>query len=408
MFIGPLRKTPHAALLVVALAGCATRRNDTDASRQESASSLAAFLLDLRNVAPRVLVDLTGSDSATRVLIVGALRLPNGRFAVADAESQRLIYYDPRGNPVTTIHLDTLGVRAQRLMRVSADTIALTGTSKALVFTGNGQLLRRFDAADVRGDLPQGGIRIVLGVLGGGRAFIGRLGQHFTPAPGQSRWIDSIAIAAVGPDMRITRVLGPLPAVVGALKDSQPHQVWFAPHVVVASTDSTFYYGFGSVYEIAALSATGETTRVITRSWERIAVTDADILAYIDGWRVRWITGTGAVAEAQRREMRSDPFFEYVPAFSQFLASASGELWVRTPNLVDAQWNGELNTVPLAPSDWSVFGHMGRWRSTLMLPARFFPTDAGSDYVLGIEYGSGRSRKLVAYDLPKEWTPTVR
>ncbi len=184
--------------------------------------------------------------------------------------------------------------------------------------------------------------------------------------------------------------------------------MWFAPHAVVASTDSTFYYGFGSAYEIAALSATGETTRVITRSWQRIAVSDADIVAYIDGWGTRWITDTGAVAEAQKREMRSDPFFEYVPAFSQFLASASRELWVRTPNLVDAQWNGELNTVPLAPSDWSVFDHMGRWRGSLMLPARFFPTDAGSDYLLGIEYGSGRSRKLVAYDLPKEWTPTIR
>jgi hypothetical protein len=43
-----------------------------------------------------------------------------------------------------------------------------------------------------------------------------------------------------------------------------------------------------------------------------------------------------------------------------------------------------------------------------MLPARFFPTDAGLDYVLGIEYGSGRSRKLVTYNLPKEWTPAVR
>src|SRR2546428_5907713 len=150
MFIGPLRKTPHAALLVVALAGCATRRNDTDASRQESASSLAAFLLDLRNVAPRVLVDLTGSDSATRVLIVGALRLPNGRFAVADAESQRLIYYDAGGNPVTTLHLDTLGVRAQQLIRVRADTVAVTGITTATArrrggaavgFTGNGQLV---------------------------------------------------------------------------------------------------------------------------------------------------------------------------------------------------------------------------------------------------------------------------
>jgi len=352
------------------------------------------------------------------VLIVGALRLPNGRVAAVDAESQRLIYYDAGGNPVTTLHLDTLGVRADKLIRVSADTVAVTGISTlrefrsklrgtAVVFTGNGQLVRRFNTGDFLGDLPQG-IPIILGVLGGGRTFIGVLGQHSGPAPGQSRWIDSITIAAVGSDKRITRVLDPLPALVVALSDSQPRQVWFAPHAVFASTDSTLYYGFGGAYEIAALSATGETTRVITRSWQRVAVTGADILAYIDGWGSRWITSTGAEAEAQKREMRSDPFFEYVPALSQFLARASGELWVRTPSLVDAQWNGELYTVPLAPSNWSVFDHMGRWRGTLMLPARFLPTDAGSDYVLGIEYGSGRSRRLVAYDLPKEWTPRIR
>src|SRR3989441_1508581 len=81
---------------------------------------------------------------------------------------------------------------------------------------------------------------------------------------------------------------------------------------------------------------------------------------------------------------------------------------VQTCALPISQWNGELNTVPLASSDWSVFDHMGRWRGTLMLPARFFPTDAGSDYLLGIEYGFGGSRKLVAYDLPKEWTPKIR
>jgi len=416
MFIGPLRKTGHAALLVVALAGCATHRSDTEASRQERATALLVPLLDLRTVAPQVLVDLTASDSATRVLIVGALRLPNGRVAAADAESQRLIYYDAGGNPVTTLHLDTLGVRAQQLIRVSADTVAVTGITTAtarrrggaaVVFTGNGQLVRRFSAADVLGDLPQG-IPIILGVLGGGRTFIGLLGQHSGPAPGQSRWVDSITIAAVGPDMRITRVLDPLPGLVLAVQDSHPRQVWFAPHAVVVSTNSTLYYGFGGEYAIAALSATGEMTRVITRSWQRIAVTGADILAYIDGWGSRWITSTGAEAEAQKREMRSDPFFEYVPAFSQFLARASGELWVRTPNLVDAQWSGELYTVPLAPSNWSVFDHTGRWRGTLILPARFLPTDAGSHYVLGIEYGSGRSRKLVAYDLPKEWSATIR
>jgi hypothetical protein len=408
----------HAALLVVGVAACTIHRGVTESSGEKSATALPPPPLDLRTVAPRVLVDLTPNDSAARVLIVGALLLPNGRVAAAEAESQRLIYYDPGGNPVTTIPLQTLGVRAQELIRVSVDTVALTGIATAgttarrpqgaaVVFTGTGQLVRRFNAADVLGDLPQG-MRLVLGILGGGRTFIGVVGQHSGPAPGQSRWVDSITIAAVGPDMRITRVFDPLPEYVLALEDSQPRQVWFAPSAVVASTNSALYYGFGGEYAIAAISATGETTRVITRPWQRVTVTDADILAYIDGWGSRWITSTGAEAEAQKRQMRSDPFFEYVPAFSQFLASASGELWVRTPNLIDAQGNGELSTVPLVPSNWSVFDQMGRWRGTAMLPARFFPTDAGSDYVLGVEYGTGRSRKLVAYDLPKEWTATIR
>jgi hypothetical protein len=137
-------------------------------------------------------------------------------------------------------------------------------------------------------------------------------------------------------------------------------------------------------------------------------VTEADITAYIDGWGKRWITSTGAAAEAEKQAMRSDPFFEYVPAFSQFLADSSGTLWVRTPNLVDAQWNGELNTVSLAPSAWNVFDAGGQWRGVVTLPARVFPTDLGSDFVLAIEYGAGNSRKLLMYDLPTEWTRRLR
>lgn len=398
--------------MVITLAGCATRPAAPGSTDQQRVSSLPPPQFEMRTAVPRVLVDLTGTDSATRVSIVGALRL-NSRIAVADAESQRLIYYDSGGNPVTTIDLAALGVRGEKLIRVGADTVALTGrassansrgpSSRALIFSPNGQLVRRFDAAAVVGDLPHG-ISLVLGVLGGGRTFLGVLGQHYRPVAGRSRWVDSITIAVVGPDMRITRVLGPWPAVMGAIEDSQPRQMWFAPTAAIASTESTFYYGFGDAYQIVQLSATGETTGVIRRSWQRVAVTDADIVAYINGWGARWITSTGAAAEAQKRQMRSDPFFEYVPAFSQFLASAAGELWVRTPNLVDAQADGELNRVPLVPSDWSVFDQMGRWRATVRLPARFMPMDVGVDYLLGIDYGSGRSRKLVAYDLPRDWT----
>lgn len=407
MFIGQLSKTRHLPLLIVTLCACPTPRTAAEASRQQSTSPSPAPHFDLRTAVPRVLVDLTRSDSATRVFIVGALRLPNGRIAAADAQSQRLVYYDSGGNAVTTIDLAALG-QLHHLMRVSADTVAVTGLHTASVFTGNGQLLRRFDAANVLGDLPKR-IRVILGVLGGGRTFVGVLGQRqYRPPAGQSRWIDSMTIAVVGPDMRIARVLGPWPQYVLALSDSQPRQVWFAPGAVVASVDSTVYYGFGDEYVIRAVSAGGETTRVITRSWQRIPVTDADKLAFIDGWATRWITSTGAAAEAQKREMRSDPFFQYVPAFSQFLASPSGELWVRTPHLVDAQLDGELYRTPLVPSDWTVFDHTGRWRASVTLPARFLPTDAGLDYLLGVEYGIGRSRKLVVYELPREWPRAIR
>ena len=147
----------------------------------------------------------------------------------------------------------------------------------------------------------------------------------------------------------------------------------------------------------------GEPAGEITRPWQRVPVTEADILAYIEGWGARWITSTGAAAEAEKRAMRSDPFFEYVPAFSQFLAKPSGELWVRTPNLVDAQGNGELNTVPLVPSSWGVFDPSGLWRGVVTIPARTLPMELGPDYLLGVEYGVGKSRRLVMYDLSAEW-----
>jgi hypothetical protein len=391
-----------ATLILAAVAGCAQSGTTTNAATQQS---VPGAMLDLRTIAPHVLVDLNAGDTSKQVYITGAVRLQRGRMAVADGVSDRLTYYRPDGSVDTTIQLgleSPFRARARQLMRVNGDTVALvTGASRAMLFDAEARLLSQFNGEGIVGRVPDG-LRILLG-FAAGRTFIGSFMQRNAPETGQSRWVDSMAIAILGPDMRPMRILGPYPAVIGAVKDNQRQQVWFAPHGVFALSDSIFFYGYGDRYRIEKFSMNGDPAGEIKRPWQPVAATDADILAYIDGWGSRWITSTGAAAEAEKRQMRSDPFFEYVPAFSQFLAKPSGELWVRTPNLVDAQGNGELNTVPLAPSVWSVFDPNGRWRGVVTIPARTFPMELGSDYLLGVEYGMGKSRKLVMYDLPSKW-----
>ena len=128
-------------------------------------------------------------------------------------------------------------------------------------------------------------------------------------------------------------------------------------------------------------------------------MTKSDIDSYVVEWGKRWIKSTGAAAEAERVDLRNDPYAALVPAYSQLLPDATGRLWVREAHLADAPGAGQLNTTPLVPSIWSVFDPAGRWLGDVTMPARFLPRDIGADYVLGTALDADNVETVVMYRL---------
>lgn len=178
-------------------------------------------------------------------------------------------------------------------------------------------------------------------------------------------------------------------------------QMWFYPHFTSAASREVFYYGFGDDYLITQVNLLTGVKSSWRRAWAPRKVTREDIDQFIDGWSVTW--NKGPDSSAVKAAMRNHPFAEFVPAFSQFLVSSAGEVWVRNANLIDARMAGELNQVPLSASTWSVFDIEGQWLTDVSLPAGFKPTDIGSDYILGVQVGiangalNTRERSIVLY-----------
>jgi hypothetical protein len=387
--------------MLVLLAACATARNGSrPPSTEDGAHSPIEWKVDSANA--DIAADLRFADSSVRVRPVGALSLSALRTVVLDGNAPRVFYFDAHGTLERTVDLSppdrTSRMRPEQLMRVSGDTFAVTARGQAVVLDQKGEILHRFDAVNVGLSIPER-LRLVLGVLQGDKIVIGtiRLPQR-PPLDGMTRWVDSMAVYIVdGASSRI-QSLGALPAISLASKNGAQHQVWFGANAVFASRAASIYYGFGSEYQIKRYSSAGELLQTISRPWTKTPVTRADIDAYIEGWGKNWIRATGAAADSARQEMHLDPFYPYVPAFSQFIVSQRGELWVRSPNLIDAQAAGELNQAPLVPGTWSVFNSGGRWIATAMLPAESLAQDVSDDIVLAIGYGSKRG-KIFRYHL---------
>jgi hypothetical protein len=361
------------------------------ATAQLATASTSTWFVDTAST--KLAADLraaAASSGATRIRPVGAVSLDGLRTAVLDGDTPRVLYFDSQGTLERTVDLPPArtGPRARphQLMRISGDTIAALAFGQAYVLDPLGNVVRTFNAAELRTPVAQR-LRWVLASLTGGRTVLALAGPQQQPSPDTPRWVDSIAVVIVDSGMTIVKELGRWPAMYLEARNGRPRQVWFAPGGAVTARDSLFYYGFGSDYRIDAYTSTGRLQRSFVRPWTRVPVTPADIDDYIEGWGKNWIKGTPVEVEREKRDMKADPFFSYVPAFSELLVATSGELWVRSPSLKDAQSAGELYDMPLAPSHWSVFDRDGRRIGEATLPAHSHPRDVRDGHVLTVEDG---------------------
>jgi hypothetical protein len=375
-----------------------------DAERLPGAKNAYPLRMSGFTVRPRPewSLDLRGDLPAERLNIVGAALLRNG-IVVAEGIAPRLLVYSADRRLVRAVPLKSASrntVRIDHIQRVNGDTLAIIGDRAGWILNAHDTVAATFSFADYRPP-PSRRMSIMLAVLSDGSSLWGVLDLARQGNPPAKRFTDSLDLFLQSPTREL-RSIAQVPAMMlGTDSAGSARQMWFYPHFASGATQENFYYGFGGDYLITRLNPITGEEKSWRRAWTPRKVTKADIDEFIDGWSVSWNKGADSVAV--KAAMRNAPFAEWVPAFSQFVVSTAGELWVRNANLIDAQGAGELNQVPLRASTWSVFDPEGQWLTDVTLPAGFQPTDIGSDYILGVQYGmangllKGREQSVVLY-----------
>jgi hypothetical protein len=316
--------------------------------------------------------------------VAGAARLSDGRIVVLDGGSLQLRFFDSAGRFVKAAAGKGHGPgelsRVDGFYHPGGDTIAVAdGITQVIFYDAAGKPL--FAASSSNGTSRSSRPQVPIAVLTGGSVVVMPLLDPLPRSKGD-RWIERqlVSIIARGDSVRS---IGVLPVAVVEMAPP-PMLPWFSAPLSAAAGADAVFIGIGTEYSIQVYDYNGRLTRIIRRRWTPIRITRADIDSFVADWGQRWIKTTGPEAERQREEMRHEPYADTVPAFSQFIVSRSGDLWVRTPHLADAPLVGRLNSLPMIPSTWSVFDAKGRWLGDVTMPARFKPFEIGSDYVLGL------------------------
>ena len=341
-------------------------------------------------LAPRPTL-VIGSESAPEDLQFsrgsGAARLRDGRFVVVDGGSSTLRFFNATGQHIKSVGRRGAGPgefsQLDAFWLLPGDTLA-AGSSAGDIsyFTGSGQYLYRRSTRNPPTAFDGPAMVVTLLPLdGGGTRLLGAVA--LAPQRNANRSVDSIPVAIADSQNKEVRRWGRLPFLATARDGAESRPPWFGAVAAFAANEKFVFVGFGSDYRIHVFTRQGTPVRTITRAWTPVKVTKADIDTYVVEWGKRWIKSTGAEAQAERDDLRDDPYAATVPAYSQFIADRVGRLWVREPHLADAAGSGQLNSTPLVPSRWSVFDASGRWLCDVTMPGRFMPFDIGSDYVLG-------------------------
>lgn len=357
---------------------------------------------------PTLVIGDKGGPNYEFLRIRGAARLDDGRIVVVDAGSLTLRFFDASGR-----YLKSAGGKGggpgefeqlDAFWRLPGDTLVAGSMLRGDLsyFAGDGKYIQRL----ARTPPPSGpgrsaatGWPLTLAPLDGGGLRVSGAMPMRGPGDIGNRTVDSFPVTIIDQQNVERRRLGILPAMAAAMDEGRSRTPWFGALAAYAADAKHFYIGFGSEYAINVYTRAGALSHIIRRAWTPRKVTKADIDSYVVEWGKRWIKSTGAAAEAERADLRNDPYAATVPAFSQFLADRTGRLWVREAKLADAPGAGQLTTTPLVPSTWSVFGPAGIWLGDVTMPARFLPRDIGADYVLGTAIDADGVETVVSYRL---------
>jgi hypothetical protein len=371
--------------LLAAALGCSCTASEPGANGRTFERDSAGILI-VENALPNAVVPL--KLSAKPLITIGsadgvpgellhevrdAVRLRNGGIAVANGGSQQILIYDSAGSYVRTVGGRGAGPGEFRALswigEVAGDTVvALDGVGHRMsYFLPTGDFARSFQLPrppDIYAFDP-------VDVLDYGTfLFRDTRRQAVTVGSIQRTRATLVRVTATG-------VIGDaLDTVFDATLVGNPPGpprtfLQHAPRSAQATFDGGFYHAPGDRYEIVHYSTTGVRLRLIRLARPARPVDDAVRRAYDAEVAARF--AARPIHPELKTAIDNPTFLETLPAHGRILASRNGWLWVQVYSLISD-----------TPTEWDVFDPRGHYRGAVELPARFSPTDIGTDYVLGM------------------------
>lgn len=337
--------------------------------------------------------------------IAAATRLSDGSVVVAERADVHLRIFDSTGRYVRTVgrkgqgpgEFSDIGI----MTRLPGDSLAVESLRYTSIIAPDGQFVRQVRYGPFAPDLVPVPLVAVLGRFPNGSAVVGDFPQGRRAARVAARWVDSSTLLLVNASGAVERPLERVPAAAFAASVGPPTLLTFGPELMEASAANHVYLAFGDQYAIREYDATWTLKRIVRRAWTAKPLTAPEWDAYVDAWMTLWSTDKGSLRERDRLARSNAPHPDVLPAFVDFLASPSGDLWLRDPDLTDAARCACLSSVTAGRSTWSVFDASGRWLGEVRMPARFTPAEVGSDYVLGQQRDPDNVLRVVMYRIVK-------
>lgn len=330
-----------------------------------------------------------GEEAEQLSQVTGVARLSDGRLAVLESQTREIRYFD-----ASSAHLKTVGGQgggpgefnfASRMVRLPGDSILVEDRPRIryVVFGPDGDLaseatldMERFAPLGMGAEcayetLPD---RSRIGCVeepGGEDRVVTESGRSHIGAGlvrSHSRFV------WVRPDLSGADTLGLYGGIeqygieVGGSVSYAVHPFHARTRTAVSTSPPRFFAALNPAYSIEVWAPGGVLERIIRRPGAR-RVPDAAL-----DEAAREVVGRYARDDAQRNRFRTEMEVpDSLPAVNRLVAAPDGELWV-----------GRTLAIEDGPAIYDVFDPEGRFVTTVELPARFLPFEAGGDYVLGV------------------------
>jgi hypothetical protein len=327
---------------------------------------------------PLPIIDIGGSNAPPNEAlhrVAGAVRLSDGLIVVADAGSSSLRVFDANGSFTALIGGPGEGPGEFRSMhhfaRLPGDSLLIYDLQlgRVTLFDDNGRPSREFRIGASAASPPGS----VTGVLADGslvvRGFIDLGGRSPSGLERMESW-ESV----YSPEGTVLDTLGRFGSEAFFVSIDRGFTVYELPFARISFTHAAgdrLWTGDSSRPEIRALDPTGQP-RLILRWQAPSRPIDAAARDAALAHARRNARDDNARRDLERIHGEMN-LTGQMPAFSILRGDEDGNLWVqdyRTP------WDE-------GPSTWRIFDPEGVLIATAMLPARFAPSQIGSDYVLG-------------------------